>query len=111
MEDKKARLRRAAGKAKKHLVKSKINLRLNTGTLVQSIQYSEEKCEELRAANEGQKQKEAKLLDKLHGLLDDVAVPFTHSLLSKYSLQIEEILGQNRATRGTNEKRTLGITT
>ena len=69
------------------------------GTLVQSIQFSEEKCEELKAANEEQKQKEAKLLDRLHGLLDDVAAPFTHALLSKYAIQIEEILGNNRATR------------
>ncbi len=66
------------------------------GTLVQSIQFSEEKCEELKAANEEQKQKEAKLVDKLHGLLDDVTAPFTHALLSKYAIQIEEILGNNR---------------
>ncbi|MFL6561193.1 MAG: hypothetical protein ACJ8MO_34440, partial [Bacillus sp. (in: firmicutes)] len=66
------------------------------GTLVQSIQFSEEKCEELKAANKEQKQKEAKLLDRLQGLLDDVTAPLTHALLSKYSLQIEDILGNNR---------------
>ena len=60
------------------------------------LQFSEEKCEELKAANEEQKQKEAKLLDRLHGLLDDVTAPFTHALLSKYAMQIEEILGNNR---------------
>ena len=77
-------------------MKSKINLAETLGTLVQSIKHSEEKCEELRAAYEKQTEKEAKLYDKLHGLLADVAVPFTHSLLSNYSLQIEEILGNNR---------------
>ncbi|MEH7073342.1 hypothetical protein [Neobacillus drentensis] len=66
------------------------------GTLVQSIQFSEEKCEDLNQANEEQKQKEAKLLDKLLGLLEDVTAPFTHSLLSKYALQLEEILDNNR---------------
>ncbi len=66
------------------------------GTLSQSIQHSEEKREELKAANEVQKQKEAKLYDKLHGLLADASVPFTNSLLSNYSMQIEEMLGQNR---------------
>lgn len=66
------------------------------GTLVQSIQYSEEKWEELKAANEVQKQKETKLYDKLHGLLADISLPFTNSLLSNYSMQIEEMLGQNR---------------
>ncbi len=66
------------------------------GTLVQSIQFSEEKCEKLKEANEEQKQKEAKLVDRLHGLLDDVAAPLTHALLSKYAIQIEDILGNNR---------------
>ena len=42
-------------------------------------------------ANEQQKQKEAKLFDKLHGLVADITAPFTHSLLSKYAIQIEEI--------------------
>jgi len=66
------------------------------GTLVQSIQFSEEKCEQLQAAYEEQKQKEDKLLDRLHGLLDDVTAPLTHALLSKYALQIEEILDNNK---------------
>ncbi|MFC4798357.1 hypothetical protein ACFPA1_03130 [Neobacillus sp. GCM10023253] len=66
------------------------------GTLVQSIQFSEEKCEKLKQANEEQTQKEAKLLDRLRGLLDDVAAPLTHALLSKYVIQIEDILGNNR---------------
>ncbi|MDR7076008.1 hypothetical protein J2Y03_001011 [Neobacillus niacini] len=66
------------------------------GTLVQSIQFSEEKCAELKKENEEQRQKEAKLVDRLHGLLDDVTGPFTHALLSKYTIQIEEILGNNR---------------
>ena len=88
-------MRRAASKRKRSSEKQN-QLATSHGTLVQSIQFSEEKCEELKAANEGQKQKEAKLLDKLHGLLDDVTAPFTHALLSKYSIQIEEILGNNR---------------
>ncbi len=66
------------------------------GTIAQSIKFSEEKCEELNLANEQQKQKEAKLFDKLHGLVADITAPFTHSLLSKYAIQIEEILGQNK---------------
>ncbi len=55
------------------------------GTLVQSIQFSEEKCEELKAANEVQKQKEAKLVDKLHGLFDDVTCA-VHSRASYRSI-------------------------
>ena len=94
IEDKKALIEELQAKTKVSSEKQN-QLATEHGTLVQSIQFSEEKCEELRAANEGQKQKEAKLLDKLHGLLDDVDAPFTPALLSKYSLQIEEILGQN----------------
>ena len=94
IEDKKALIEELQAKTKESSEKQN-QLATEHGTLVQYIQFSEEKCEELRAANEGQKQKEAKLLDKLHGLLDDVDAPFTPALLSKYSLQIEEILGQN----------------
>ena len=94
IEDKKALIEELQAKTKVSSEKQN-QLATEQGTLVQYIQFSEEKCEELRAANEGQKQKEAKLLDKLHGLLDDVDAPFTPALLSKYSLQIEEILGQN----------------
>ena len=43
-------------------MKSKINWLKHYGTLNQSIKHSEEKCEELRAAHEEQKEKEAKLL-------------------------------------------------
>ncbi|AXI08453.1 hypothetical protein CUC15_05760 [Oceanobacillus zhaokaii] len=64
------------------------------GTLTQSIQFSEEKCEELTSSNEVQKEKEAKLASKLHGLLDPVVEPFTNALLSKYALQIEDLLKQ-----------------
>ncbi|MEH7178525.1 hypothetical protein [Neobacillus vireti] len=95
IDEKKARL------AELHLKNKESNEKQNKlanshGTLVQSIQFSEAKCEELNLANEKQKERESKLLDKLHGLLDDVTVPFTHSLLSKYSLQIEEALSNNR---------------
>lgn len=65
------------------------------GTLSQSIEFSEQKIKELTAKNDVQKLKEGKLYDKIHGLLDDVTVPFTHSLLSKYGMQIEELLSQN----------------
>lgn len=66
------------------------------GTFVQAIQFSEERCEQLKSANEQQKQKEAKLVDKLHGLLDDVTVPLTQALLSKHAMQIENLLSDNR---------------
>ncbi|WP_068672116.1 hypothetical protein [Oceanobacillus sp. Castelsardo] len=62
------------------------------GTLTQSIQYAEEKCEELSTSHEVQQEKEAKLASKLHGLLHSVTEPFTPSLLSKYALEIEEQL-------------------
>ncbi len=94
IEDKKALIEELQAKTKVSSEKQN-QLATEQGTLVQYIQFSEEKCEELRAANEGQKQKEAKLLDKLQGLLNDIDVPFTPALLSKYSLQVEEILGQN----------------
>ncbi|MFZ7943613.1 hypothetical protein [Neobacillus sp. 19] len=95
IEDKKTRLEELQAKDKESSEKQN-QLATSHGTLVQSIQFSEEKCEGLYIANEKQKEKEAKLLDRLHGLLDIVTVPLTHSLLSKYSLQIEEIMNNNR---------------
>jgi hypothetical protein len=95
IEDKKARLVEVQAKDKESSERQN-QLATSHGTLVQSIQFSEEKCEELNLTNEEQKRREAKLLDKLHGLLEDVTAPFTNSLLSKYALQIEEILGTNR---------------
>jgi hypothetical protein len=71
-------------------------LATSRGTLVQAIQFSEEKYKELKGANEEQKQREEKLSNKLHGLLDEVTASFTHSLLSKYIIQIEEIIGDNQ---------------
>ncbi|MFJ5713032.1 hypothetical protein [Neobacillus sp. NPDC093127] len=95
IEQKKGMLEELQAKEKES---SEVQNKLATshGTLVQSIQFSEEKCAELKAANIEQKQKEAKLLDRLHGLVDDVTAPFTHALLSKYALQIEDILANNR---------------
>ncbi|MGG3469038.1 hypothetical protein ABES02_16345 [Neobacillus pocheonensis] len=95
MDDKKARYVELQAKDKESSEKQN-KLATSHGTLVQSIQFSEEKCEDLNQAKEEQKQKEAKLLEKLIGLIDDVTAPFTHSLLSKYAIQIEEILGHNR---------------
>ncbi|MED4226936.1 hypothetical protein [Neobacillus cucumis] len=95
MEDKKGKLEELQAKEKESSERQN-QLATSHGTLVQSIQFSEEKCAELKVANEEQKQKETKLLDKLHGLLDGVTAPFTHSLLSKYATQIEEMLVHNR---------------
>jgi hypothetical protein len=95
IEDKKSRLKDLQAKEKASSEKQ-TELASSKGTLIQSIQYSEEKVEKLKAANEEQKGREAKLQDKLYGLLENVSAPFTHSLLSKYSLQIEEVLEQNR---------------
>ncbi len=95
IDDKKARLVELQTKEKESSEKQNL-LATSHGTLVQSIQFAEEKCEELQAANDKQKGKEAKLFDKLHGLLEDVTEPFTYSLLSRYSLQIEETLNHNR---------------
>jgi len=95
IEERKAKLEELQAKEKESSER-KNQLATSHGTLVQSIQFSQEKCEELKVTNEQQKQKETKLLDKLHGLLDDVTGPFTHSLLSKYATQIEEILVHNR---------------
>ncbi len=95
IEDKKATLEEIQAKDKESSEKQN-SLASSHGTLVQSIQFSEEKCAELKIANDEQEQRESKLLDKLHGLLDDVTAPFTHSLLSKYALQIEELLAGNK---------------
>ncbi|MBT2737245.1 hypothetical protein [Bacillus sp. ISL-7] len=95
IEDKKARLLEVQAKDKESSERQN-QLANSHGTLVQSIQFAEEKCEELNLANEEQMQREAKLLDKLHGLLNEATAPFTHSLLSKYSIQIEELLSNNR---------------
>lgn len=94
IDDKKAKLVELQEKEKQSSERQN-QLANSRGTLGQSIQFSEEKCEELKVANEEKKQREAKLADKLHGLLDDVSEPFTHSLLSKYAIQIEEIVGLN----------------
>ncbi|WML39204.1 hypothetical protein RCG19_18765 [Neobacillus sp. OS1-2] len=94
IEDKKAMVIELQAKDKESSEKQN-QLATTHGTLGKSIQFSEEKCEELKAANDVQKQKEAKLVDRLLGLIEDVTVPLTHSLLSKYSLQIEEILANN----------------
>ncbi|MDQ0201105.1 coiled-coil domain-containing protein [Neobacillus ginsengisoli] len=94
IENKKAKLVELQAKEKESSEKQN-QLATSHGTLVQSIQFSQEKCEELKATNEGQKQKEAKLVDKLHGLLDDFTAPLTHALLSKYAIQIEDLLGNN----------------
>ena len=95
IEQKKANLEELQAKDKESSERQN-QLATSHGTLVQSIQFSEEKCEELKAANEEQRHKEAKLIDRLHGLLDDVTAPLTHALLSKYAIQIEDILGNNR---------------
>ncbi|MEH7083612.1 hypothetical protein V7139_12890 [Neobacillus drentensis] len=95
IEDKKAGLVELQAKDQESSEKQN-QLATSHGTLVQSIQFSEEKCEDLSLANEEQKKKEAKLLDKLLGLIDDVTAPFTQSLLSKYAIQLEELLGNNR---------------
>ncbi|WP_342430699.1 hypothetical protein [Neobacillus sp. FSL H8-0543] len=95
IEEKKAKLEELQAKDKESR-KRQTELATSQGTIVQSIKFSEEKCNELNLANEAQKQKEAKLFDKLHGLVTDITAPFTHSLLSKYAIQIEEILGQNK---------------
>jgi hypothetical protein len=95
IEEKKATLEEVQAKDKESRTRQN-DLATSHGTIVQSIKYSEEKCEELNLANEAQKQKEAKLFDKLQGLVTDITAPFTHSLLSKYAIQIEEILGQNK---------------
>ena len=110
MEDKKAQLQELQAQEKSSSEKQN-KLAETLGTLSQSIKHSEEKCEELRTANEKQKEKEAKLYDKLHGLLADVTVPFTHAHLSNYALQVEEILGAKSARRRTIKKRALGIPT
>ena len=65
------------------------------GTLTQSIKFSEEKCNEMEQANKVQKEKEAKLATKLLAYLDSVTEPFTHALLSKYALEIEDMLQQS----------------
>ncbi|TDK58323.1 hypothetical protein E2K98_24175 [Bacillus salipaludis] len=95
IDDKKALLEELQAKEKESSGRQNQLATLH-GTLGQSIQFSEEKCGELKAAIEEQKPKETKLLDRLHGLLDDVTAPFTHALLSKYAIQIEEVLVNNR---------------
>lgn len=95
IENKKTMLEELRAKEKATSEKQHV-LATSHGTLVQSIQFSEEKLEQLNDANEKQKQKESKLVDKLHGLIDDVTEPLTQALLSKYSLKIEDLLNDNR---------------
>lgn len=80
----------------KESIERQNQLATSHGTLVQSIQYSEEKYAELKIKMEEQEQRESKLVDKLHGLLDEVTSPFTHSLISRYAIQIEELLSANK---------------
>ncbi|WP_449539115.1 hypothetical protein [Ferdinandcohnia sp. Marseille-Q9671] len=95
IEDRKTRIEDLKSKDKES---SEVQNRLATshGTLVQTISYLENKIQELKIAKDKQDIREAKLVEKLHGLLEHVTVPFTHSLLSKYAIEIEELLSQNR---------------
>ncbi|MEH7387384.1 hypothetical protein V7147_18495 [Bacillus sp. JJ1521] len=95
IEDKKARLEDLEAKEKESN-ETQNRLATTHGTLVQSISFSEEKCDALKASKEEQDHKEAKLVDKLYGLIDEITTPFTHSLLSKYAIQIEGLLDENR---------------
>ncbi|MEH7224684.1 hypothetical protein V7112_12820 [Bacillus sp. JJ1566] len=95
IEDKKARLEDLEAKEKESNETQK-RLATTHGTLDQSILFIEEKCEALKASKEEQEHKEAKLADKLYGLIDEITTPFTHSLLSKYAIQIEGLLDENR---------------
>ena len=95
LNDNKVRLDELQGEEKLSIEKQN-QLAETLGTLNQSIKHSEEKCDELREGNEKQEERETKLYGKLHGLLADVSVPFTPSLLSNYALKIEEMLDQNR---------------
>jgi hypothetical protein len=94
-EDKNTRLEELQAQEKDSIEKQN-KLAAAHGTLLQSIEYLEGKCEELKTAIEEQKQKEVRLYEKLHGLIADVSVPFTNSLLSNYATQVEELLKQNR---------------
>jgi hypothetical protein len=105
MEDKGARLIELQDKEQESNVRQN-QLASSHGTIVQSIQFSEEKCEELHQAIDEQKQKEEKLEDKLNGLIDVVSAPLSKSLLSKYAIQIEELLASNRE-QGEQMKREL----
>ncbi|WP_102349244.1 hypothetical protein [Bacillus sp. Marseille-P3661] len=95
IDDKKAILVELNAKEKTSTEKQN-QLATSHGTLVQAIQFLEEKLEQFKDANDQQKQKETKLADKLHGLLDDDSAPFTQALLSKYALKIEDLLSRNR---------------
>ncbi|KKK37499.1 hypothetical protein WQ57_13745 [Mesobacillus campisalis] len=103
IDDKKAKIEDLQAKEKASSEKQ-TELASAKGTLVQSIQHCEEKIKELKSASEEQKQRETKLADKLHGLLDDAGTPFTRSLLSKYSLKLEEMLDHNRQQAETLKK-------
>ncbi|MEH7239064.1 hypothetical protein [Bacillus sp. JJ1562] len=95
IEDKKARLEDLEAKEKESN-ETQNRLATTHGTLVQAIKFLEEKCDALKASKEEQDHKEAKLVDKLYGLIDEITTPFTHSLLSKYAIQIEGLLDENR---------------
>ncbi|MEH7379072.1 hypothetical protein V7138_01120 [Bacillus sp. JJ1533] len=95
IEDKKARLEDLVAKEKES-IETQNRLATTHGTLVQAISSLEEKCEELKASKEEQAHKEEKLVDRLYGLIDEITTPFTHSLLSKYAIQIEGLLEENR---------------
>ncbi|WP_251551200.1 hypothetical protein [Neobacillus muris] len=95
VEAKNAQLEELAAKEHESIEKQK-QLAASHGTLAQSITFLEEKCSDLQQAHKEQLQKEASLVEKLRGLLEDVTVPLGHALLSKYSLQIEELLIQNK---------------
>lgn len=94
IEEKKAELEVLQAKEKDSRERQNL-LASSNGTLVQAVQYAEEKCEELKIDHEKQKRRETKLLDKFHGVLDNVADSFTNALLSKYSIEIENLLNQN----------------
>ncbi|WP_428911691.1 hypothetical protein [Niallia sp. Krafla_26] len=95
IEEKKAILEELQAKMKESRERQN-ELATSHGTVLQAIQFSEEKCEGLKAAHEKQQQKEDKLVDRLQGFLDHVTGPFTHAILSKYAIQMEELLANNK---------------
>lgn len=69
---------------------------ISLGKVRQSLEHMEEQYSSLKEEYSKQKGKEDSLFAKLQMLLDDCSNSFTHALLSKYAVSIEELLTQNR---------------
>lgn len=93
IEDKKAQLEELDAKTLQSIEKQ-TQFAASSGTIQQSLQFLEDKLRDLNEKHEKQKQTEQKLLTKLTAIFGITIETLTPAQLSKYMLDIEELVKQ-----------------